>query len=81
MRRAAHAARNQVLARAQACLCDPGFQRVASLLGEFEAYRLLGPLPTLLERDFNIPPMPELLQEVQRVQAAQAAVAVETQHA
>ena len=42
MRRAGHAARKQVLARAQACLCDPDFQRVASLLGEFEPYRVLG---------------------------------------
>ncbi len=35
MRRASHAARNQILARAQASLCDPSFQRVASLLGEY----------------------------------------------
>jgi hypothetical protein len=42
MGRAAHAARKQVLARAQPCLCDPGFRRVASLLDEFKPYRLLG---------------------------------------
>ena len=32
-----------------------------------EAYRRVGPLPTLLERDFNLPPLPELLEEVQQV--------------
>lgn len=35
-------------------------------------YARLGPLPTLLERDFNIPPLPELMQEIQRINAAQA---------
>ena len=39
------------------------------------AYELLGPMPTLLERDFNIPPLPELLQELRRVKRAQALVA------
>lgn len=38
-----------------------------------EAYTLLGPLPTLLERDFNFPPMEELLGEVEQVRALQAA--------
>jgi len=28
-------------------------------------------MPTLLERDFNIPPVPELLQEVEQVRAIQ----------
>ena len=37
-----------------------------------EAYRLVGPLPTLLERDFNLPPLDVLLQEVQQVRQAQA---------
>ena len=37
-----------------------------------EAYRLLGPLPTLLERDFNLPPLAELLREVEQVRALQA---------
>ncbi|MGH8443210.1 MAG: HvfB family MNIO-type RiPP peptide maturase [Nevskiaceae bacterium] len=36
------------------------------------AYRRLGPVPTLLERDFNIPPLPVLLREVERVGALQA---------
>lgn len=37
-----------------------------------EAYGLLGPLPTLLERDFNLPPLPELLQEVGQIRRLQA---------
>lgn len=37
-----------------------------------EVYARLGPVPTLLERDFNIPPLPELMQEIQRINAAQA---------
>ncbi|MEM8660589.1 MAG: DUF692 domain-containing protein [Pseudomonadota bacterium] len=38
-----------------------------------EAYRRVGPVPTLLERDFNIPPLAELLKEVQQVQRLQQA--------
>ena len=34
-----------------------------------EAYRLFGPRPTLLERDFNLPPFDELLSELDRVRA------------
>ena len=45
---------------------DPVWQ----LLGE--AYRRVGLLPTLLERDFNLPPLAELLQEVEQVRALQA---------
>lgn len=37
-----------------------------------QAYGLLGPLPTLLERDFNIPPLPELLHEVAKIRRLQA---------
>jgi uncharacterized protein (UPF0276 family) len=37
-----------------------------------EAYQRLGPLPTLLERDFNLPPLPDLLQEVGQIRALQA---------
>ena len=37
-----------------------------------EAYQRVGPLPTLLERDFNLPPIDMLLQEVERVRRAQA---------
>jgi uncharacterized protein len=35
------------------------------------SYQLLGPVPTLLERDFNIPPLPELLSEVDTIIAMQ----------
>lgn len=35
------------------------------------AYVRFGPLPTLLERDFNFPPMASLLQEVARIRRAQ----------
>jgi hypothetical protein len=35
------------------------------------AYARWGVLPTLLERDFNFPPMPELLGEVNRIRRAQ----------
>ena len=38
-----------------------------------EAYTLYGPVPTLLERDFNIPPIEELLDEVGRIRALQSA--------
>jgi len=31
------------------------------------AYARLGPVPTLLERDFNFPPLPELLAEVDQI--------------
>lgn len=36
-----------------------------------EAYQRLGPLPTLLERDFNLPPLSELLTEVDQIRALQ----------
>lgn len=45
-----------------------------ALLGE--AYRRFGVRPTLLERDFNLPPLAELLQETQRIRALQCAHAV-----
>ncbi|KAF1694812.1 HvfB family MNIO-type RiPP peptide maturase [Pseudoxanthomonas daejeonensis] len=38
-----------------------------------EAYRLHGIRPTLLERDFNLPPLPELLGEVARIRQLQQA--------
>ena len=43
---------------------------VWALLGE--AYRLHGVRPTLLERDFNLPPLAELLAELDQVRALQA---------
>ena len=36
-----------------------------------EAYALFGPVPTLLERDFNFPPMDELMDEVRRIKQLQ----------
>lgn len=49
-----------------------------------EAYRLFGPRPTLLERDFNFPPFDELLDELGTVRlhlAAAAAAAPAGRHA
>ncbi len=43
-----------------------------------EAYSLLGPVPTLLERDFNLPPMPDLLQEVVQIRGLQAACSADS---
>lgn len=37
------------------------------------AYQYCGVLPTLLERDFNFPPMEELLAEIERIRCCQAA--------
>lgn len=37
-----------------------------------EAYSLIGPVPTLLERDFNFPPLATLLGEVEQVRSLQA---------
>jgi len=36
-----------------------------------KAYSLFGALPTLLERDFNFPPLPRLLDEVERIREMQ----------
>ncbi len=36
-----------------------------------DAYELFGPVPTLLERDFNFPPIKELLNEVGRIRKLQ----------
>ena len=36
-----------------------------------DAYELFGPVPTLLERDFNFPPMDELLDEVRQIKSLQ----------
>ncbi|GAB5415327.1 MAG: DUF692 domain-containing protein [Congregibacter sp.] len=49
-----------------AAVIDP----VWSLLDE--AYALVGAVPTLLERDFNFPAMEDLLEEVNRIRAAQS---------
>lgn len=42
------------------------------------AYARFGPVPTLLERDFNFPPVSELLSEVQRIRDLQIAAATAT---
>lgn len=47
-------------------VCDP----VWGLLEH--TYARLGPLPTVLERDFNIPPLPVLLGEVEHIRDLQA---------
>tara|TARA_R110002110_G_scaffold415561_1_gene650723 strand:- start:16183 stop:17043 length:861 start_codon:yes stop_codon:yes gene_type:complete len=39
------------------------------------AYKRLGAVPTLLERDFNLPPLPALLDEVDHIRALQRAAA------
>ncbi|MDM4768708.1 DUF692 domain-containing protein [Solimonas sp. SE-A11] len=36
------------------------------------AYQRIGVVPTLLERDFNIPPLPELMQEIRHINTLQA---------
>ncbi|MEO0425204.1 MAG: DUF692 domain-containing protein [Pseudomonadota bacterium] len=48
-------------------VCDP----VWDLL--HKAYARFGVVPTLLERDFNIPPLPQLLTEVEQIRAIQRA--------
>jgi len=48
-------------------VCDPVFE----LLGN--AYRHFGPVPTLLERDFNIPPLTELMNELKQIHSIQKA--------
>ena len=37
-----------------------------------KAYQQFGVIPTLLERDFNLPPLPELLQEVDQIHEIQS---------
>ena len=37
-----------------------------------QAYRRLGAVPTLLERDFNLPPLQDLLQEISQIRKLQA---------
>ena len=49
---------------------DPVDDQAWALLTE--AYSLFGPVPTLLERDFNFPPISELLDEVRRIKQLQA---------
>jgi uncharacterized protein (UPF0276 family) len=46
-------------------VCDPVWNLASA------AYKHFGPVPTLLERDFNIPPLAELLAEVAQIKALQ----------
>jgi uncharacterized protein (UPF0276 family) len=48
-----------------AAVIDPVWQLLDA------AYARVGPLPTCLERDFNIPPLADLLGEVEQISAAQ----------
>lgn len=49
-----------------AAVIDPVWSLLAT------AYRHFGVVPTLLERDFNIPPLPELLTELDRIRQLQS---------
>jgi uncharacterized protein (UPF0276 family) len=57
-----------------AAIIEPVFDLLA------EAYRCFGPKPTLLERDFNFPPIGELLAEIDRIRALQAQAIAATAH-
>jgi len=46
-----------------------------------EAYAHFGPVPTLLERDFNFPPLEDLLSEVRRIKTLQESVQEQAAHA
>ncbi len=48
---------------------DPVWELLAA------AYQNFGAMPTLLERDFNIPPLPQLLEEVATIRKLQATAA------
>jgi len=50
-----------------AAVVDPVWQLLE------QAYTLFGPVPTLLERDFNLPPLPELLGEMDTILRLQRA--------
>ena len=52
---------------------SPVGKQAWDLLGE--AYAHFGPVPTLLERDFNFPPLEELLEEIRQIKALQASTA------
>jgi uncharacterized protein (UPF0276 family) len=51
-------------------VADPVWQLLA------DAYEHFGPVPTLLERDFNFPPIEELLAEIRRIKELQNAAAL-----
>jgi hypothetical protein len=56
-------------------VCDDVWRLLA------DAYRRFGPVPTLLERDFNIPPLPALLSEVDRIARLRAEATGSDAHA
>ena len=47
-------------------VCDPVWDLLA------DAYERFGPVPTLLERDFNLPPLADLMDELQRIRTLQS---------
>jgi uncharacterized protein (UPF0276 family) len=53
---------------------SPVDQQSWQLLGD--AYDHFGAVPTLLERDFNFPPIPDLLDEVRQIRDLQSAAAI-----
>ncbi|NCF52378.1 DUF692 family protein [Gammaproteobacteria bacterium] len=55
-----------------AAVCEQAWQLLA------DAYAHFGPVPTLLERDFNFPPIEELLDEVGRIRNLQREAAQDT---
>jgi hypothetical protein len=62
-----HEANDLIIDTHGADVIDPVWDLLSS------AYAKLGPLPTLLERDFNFPPIDELLGEVDTIRRLQAA--------
>jgi len=68
-----HQAADLVIDTHGAAVAEPSWQ----LLGS--AYEQFGSLPTLLERDFNIPPLDDLLPELHRISAMQLTIDSEQQ--
>ena len=56
-------------------VCDPVWELLE------KAYAQFGAVPTLLERDFNIPPLNELLEEVDRIRELQTPYLIDQQTA
>ena len=54
-------------------VCDPVWDLLQT------AYQTFGAFPTLLERDFNIPPLPTLMQELEKIDDLQARAGAGTQ--
>ena len=60
-----HEAEDLIVDTHGAAVIDPVWQLLD------QAYQQFGVIPTLLERDFNLPPLPELLKEVSTIHALQ----------